>query len=92
MFHRECRDRGYQLKLSPRQPRDEFPGVLRYDLTINGRGVWHGYLVPPYDRALEGAMRELESLHVPGENVRRTEIGPAAEPVGRRRLRYPRKR
>jgi hypothetical protein len=92
MFHRACRKRGFQLKLSPRQPREEFPGVLRYDLTINGRDVWHGYLVPPYDRALEGAMRELESLNVPRETVPESENGPPPEPVTRRRLRIPRKR
>jgi hypothetical protein len=91
-FHRECRDRGYQLKLSPREPREEFPGVLRYDLMINGRDVWHGYLVPPFDRALERAMLELESLQAPSENGRRSELSPAAEPGGWRRLRNPRKR
>jgi hypothetical protein len=58
-FSRECRDRGYQLRLSPREPRAEFPGVIRYDVMIGGREVWHGYLTEPYGRALERATREL---------------------------------
>jgi hypothetical protein len=91
-FHRECRARGYQVKLSPREPRDKFPGVLRYDLTVHGRDVWHGYLVPPYDRALERAMQEVKSLQSPGETVPPGETEPAAEPAGWRRLRYSRKR
>jgi hypothetical protein len=91
-FRRECSDRGYQLELSPRQPRNEFPGVLRCDVTNGGRDVWHGYLAAPYDRAIEQARRDLNGLHERKENGRPAEIQPGAEtPVveitGWRRLR-----